>query len=328
MVAEMMTPAQVHRLWDAIIVGAGPAGLSAALFLGRCRRSVLVLDDGQPRNASSSHSHGFFTRDGAPPSELLRIGREQLAPYGVSVVEATVVAATRRDDGFEVRTGAVRLRARKLLIATGIVDEVPPIDGIAELYGQSVFHCPFCDGWEVRDRAIAVHGTGPKSLELALALTTWSDDVLLCTDGWTGASERQRDELAAHGIAIRTEPVKRLHGEQGKLRAIEFSTGESVSRDALFFCAGTRQRSALGMGLGCPVDEENSVPTGDFEEAGPSGLYVIGDASKDVHFIAVAVAEGVKAACAANKALRQEDSKARVAAYQRNRALQAASSRG
>src|SRR3954471_345856 len=170
---------------DVIIVGAGPAGLSAALILGRCCRDVLVFDTGIYRNAASHALHGYLTRDGTPPLELLTLGREQLAPYDtVRLEHAEVVDARCVGGTFTVtlRDGSTR-RCRKLLIATGVVDVLPAIDGIDSLYGRSVFHCPYCDGWEFRGKRLAIYGKGDAGKGLALELTLWSSDIVLCTDG-------------------------------------------------------------------------------------------------------------------------------------------------
>jgi thioredoxin reductase len=300
-------------LWDTIIVGGGPAGLSAALVLGRCRRTVLLFDDGRPRNRASRAAHAFFSRDGVGPAELLRVGREQLSPYGVQIRNEAVTQVARRGSHFEVTAASGCRKSRKLLLATGIVDELPEIDGLAALYGRSVFTCPLCDGWEVRDRRLAVYGGGPATVELALGLTTWSDDLLLCSSGGGDFSEREMRALNAHAIRVRRDSIARLEGEHGQLRRIVFSHGDSVQRDALFICAGTRPRSPLVAQLDCGVDERGKVGTRGFEETHVPGLYVVGDASKDVNFIAIAVAEGTKAAWAANRALREEDSQARMA---------------
>lgn len=292
---------------EVIIVGGGPAGLSCALVLGRCRRDVLVIDDDQPRNAASGAAHGFFTRDGASPAELRAIGRAQLEPYGVELADDTVVRAAREAEGFllTTRTGA-RHRARKLVLATGLVDELPALPGAADLFGRGLFHCPYCDGWEVRDRRLAVLGRGDKAVQLALGLTTWSDDIALLTDGWTRVGDAQRAALAAHGIEIRSERVAALEGSPGRgLERVVFAGGEAIERDAAFFHGPTRPRSALAAQLGCELTRSGSVVTRSFERAS-GGLYVVGDVSRDVHFIAVAVAEGVRAAYAINRSLRIE----------------------
>jgi thioredoxin reductase len=304
-------------LWDAIIVGGGPAGLSAALVLGRCRRKVLLFDDGRPRNRASRAARGFFSRDGIEPAELLRIGRDQLSPYEVRIQDETVTQVTRQESQFEVTAASGRWRSRKLLLATGIADEVPEIIGLNALYGRSVFTCPLCDGWEVRNRRLAVYGKGSAAGELVLSLTTWSDDLLLCTNGPVELTETEVQELSAHAIAVRPDSIARLEGEDGQLRKIVFSTGDSVERDALFLCASTRPRSPLVAQLDCEVNGRGKVKTRGLEETAVPGLYVLGDASEDVNFIAVAVAEGTKAACAANRALRKEASDARAALLRR-----------
>jgi thioredoxin reductase len=302
-------------MWDAIVVGGGPAGLSAALFLGRCRRKTLLFDDGRYRNERSSAAHGFFTRDGASPAELLRIGREQLLPYGVRIVESRVLGAARHAEGFELNTKAGVFMARKLLLATGLVDDLPAVEGLDELYGRSVFHCPVCDGWEVRDARIAVLGPPPAAVELSLALTTWASDVVLCTNGEGDPSEREALELQAHSIPVRTEPVVRLEADGSRLRSVVFAAGANLPRDALFISAGVKQRSSLHAQLAHSTQLQGRVRTAEDQSGAVPGLYVVGDASDDVSFIAIAVAEGARAACAANKALRLEESQARVARF-------------
>lgn len=301
------------RFYDAIIVGGGPAGLSAALALGRCRRRVLLFDDGRPRNAASPNAHGFFTRDGTAPDQLRQLGREQLAQYDVRILDERVAWASPAQHGFAIRSTSGTFRARKLLLATGIVDEVPALPGLSELYGRSVFHCPLCDGWEWRERQLAAYGNSASAVELALALTVWSPDVVLCTDGWTALSARHRDELAAHDVALNTRRVAALEGSAGQLHAVLFADGERVPRDALFFAARTAPRSQLAAQLGCASPDDSAITTDPREQACRDGVYVIGDASQDVNFIAVAVAEGFRAGCAANRALRQEDTAARLA---------------
>src|SRR5436190_23416516 len=171
--------------YDAVVVGAGPAGLSAALLLGRCRRQVLICDDGHPRNAMAHGLHGFLTRDGIRPAELLQIARQQLEPYDtVKSREARVIDASAVDGGFDLTLhDGTSIRCRKLLLATGVTDVLPPIPGFGDFYGRSAFHCPYCDGWEMRDQPIAVYGSGKEGTGLALELTIWSRDLVVCTNG-------------------------------------------------------------------------------------------------------------------------------------------------
>jgi thioredoxin reductase len=294
-------------MYDVIIVGGGPAGLSAALVLGRCRRSVLVCDDGRYRNEASLGLHGFLSRDGIHPSELRRIGREQLARYDVEYRRVNVADAHSVNGAFEVTVGdGERIACRKLLLATGVIDCVPAIEGIEQFYGSSVFHCPYCDGWEVRDQPIAVYGRGKDGLGLALSLKTWSDDIVLCSDGPAELHADEAARLEAGGIAVREERIARLRGMGDVLQEILFRDGSALPRRAMFFSAGQSQRSDLVSRLGCDFTRKGTVRTGKLEGTNIPGLYVAGDASKDVQFAIVAAAEGAKAAIAIDTALRQE----------------------
>jgi thioredoxin reductase len=293
---------------DVVIVGAGPAGLSAALILGRCRRTVLLCDDQHPRNAVSKALHGFLTRDGIPPAELRRIGREQLAPYDtVRTQNIHVTSARRTEHGFEVTLDdSTTVLCRKLLLATGVVDDLPEVEGVSDFYGTSVFHCPYCDGWEVRDQPIAVYGSGENGPGLALELTAWTRDLVLCTDG--GAIEpRDEKRMARFNIAVRREPIVRVSGTNGTLEQIEFESGPPLKVQALFFSIPCRQRSDLAARLGCAFTEKGAAATGEYETTNVPGLYVAGDASRLIHLAVVAAAEGAQAAFAINTALLKED---------------------
>ena len=295
-----------------IIVGAGPAGLSAALILGRCRRRVLVCDNGRPRNAASHALHGYLTRDGIDPREFRATGRQELKCY--DTVELRDVAATdaRCEPGGEFQVtladGGV-VRSKKLLVATGVCDNVPDIPGIDEMYGRSVFHCPYCDGWEIRDQPIAIHGKGSRAVGLSLELTVWSHDLVLCTDGPGEIDPDDRARLARNGITIREERVTALEGRDGILERIVFAAGEPLPRRAMFFTAGQFQRSELAIRLGCEFNDKGTVRTGKYESTHLSGLYVAGDASRAVQWVIVAAAEGAEAAFAINTDLIKEDLK-------------------
>lgn len=295
---------------DVIIVGAGPAGLNAALVLGRCRRQTLVLDSGRPRNSTASAMWGFLSRDGVDPHELLRIGREQLRPYDtVELQAAEVVNAERREDGtFEITLrDETKLAARKLLLATGVVDEIPEIAGIEIFYGESVQHCPYCHGWEVRDQPIVIYGKGPDAARFALEMTCWSRDLVLCTDGPANLRDKDRRRLRQRDIPVREEQIARLEGDGRMLERVVFANGDVLECTSLFFHTGQRQHSDLVVTLGCEFTPEGSVATDDHEATRVPGLYVAGDASRRAQFAIISAAEGTLAAIAINTALIRED---------------------
>jgi thioredoxin reductase len=305
LLVKVLQPASV--MYDVIVVGGGPAGLSAALMLGRCRRRVLVCDRGEPRNRHSRALHGYLTRDGVGPTDFNALGRRELAPYGVELRSVAVTRAVRRRRAFVVSLAdGDREDARFLLLATGVVDELPEVDGLADCYGRSVFHCPYCDGWEWRDRKLGVIGRGTQGVRLALSLRTWSRDVLLCSNG-SRIPRADRDRLTRNGIAARTTPLARLDHRRGLLTSIAFRDGQSIPRDAVFFATGQHPQDDLAGRLGCAFTAHGTVNTGRLSETNVSCVFVAGDASRDAQFVVVAAAEGVKAAVAINQALQREE---------------------
>jgi thioredoxin reductase len=294
--------------YDCIIVGGGPAGLSAALVLGRARRRVLVCDSGHPRNGASQAVHGFLTRDGIPPRELLAVAREQLEPYGVEYLKKTVMDARCVGQHFTVTLEDDRvMTSTTLLLATGVEDKLPRVPGFDQFYGRSIFHCPYCDGWEVRDRPLAVYAKGSAGVALSLALETWSRDIVLCTDGRSRIARADRERLERHGIAIKEHEIIALEGTGGQLERIVFRGIEPMPRHAMFFSMGQQQRSTLPARLGCEFTKKGAVKTNRLEASGPRGLYVVGDASEDVQLVVIAAAEGAKAAFAINKLLQESE---------------------
>jgi len=291
--------------YDVIIVGGGPAGLSAATILGRARRRVVIFDDGKYRNEASRAIHGFLSRDGIHPAELRRIAREQLARYEVEYRCVHINAARQIDAGFEVtlEDGSL-LQSRKLLLATGVTDELPEVEGVRRFYGAGVFHCPYCDGWEVRDRPLAAYGKSAAGL--AASLKTWSNDVILCTDGPATIKSDDLQKLERLDIPVFRQKLARLEGTE-TLDQIVFADGKVQPCRGLFFNTGQNQRCDLAKNLGCAFTNKGAVRTGKLEGTNIRGLFVAGDASKDVQLAVVAASEGAKAAIAINTALQLED---------------------
>ena len=294
-------------MYDVVVVGGGPAGLSAALMLGRCRRRVLVCDVGEPRNRRSRALHGYLTRDCIAPPEFNELGRRELPAYGIEFRRIGVTGAEFNTDHYRlVMADGGHEQARFLLIATGVIDDLPGIGGFDECYGRSIFHCPYCDGWECRDRRLAAFGRGSTAEGLALSLRTWSRDVVLCTNG-TRPSRRAQQRLARNEIRIRTEPLARVDHQDGILTTLHFESGEPIEREALFFNTGQHPQSDLAIKLGCTLTSRGTVETGTLCDTNVPRVFVAGDASRDAQFVVVAAAEGIKAAVAINKALQAEE---------------------
>ncbi len=300
-------------LYEVIIVGGGPSGLSAALVLARCCRKVLVIDAGRPRNWASHSVGGFLSRDRIHPKELLRLGREELKAYPcVEVRDGEVLQVAKLGERFHVTVAgqAQPLEARRLLLATGLVDELPPIPGIEAFYGNSVFHCPICNGWDVRDQPLAVYGTDLDGAELASEMLAWSDDVVLCTQGSPDVPEEWRARLRERGVRVIDRKITRLLGDGGQLECIYFETGEPLARRALFFSSPQHQQSGLPASLGCKFAEDGTVQkAGVCEATNIPGLYVAGNASAcgGTQLAIVAAAQGADAAHFIHCSLAAED---------------------
>ncbi len=290
----------VERL-DAVIVGGGPAGLSAALVLGRARRRVLVLDTGRPANVKSSSIGGLLGQSGVAPVELRHAGREQLVDLpSVELREAAVIDADATVDSVRVSlSDASTFSARALVLAHGLSYEPPALPGIEPLWGRSVFHCPFCDGWEVRDRALAVHGNGPEAVRSALVVSSWSSDVILLTDGPARFDDPDRAVLDAVGVRVREEPIQRLAGQDGSLQRIEFASGPSEECEALFVRTRRGQPNGLAEGLGCALTEGGTIATDGDGRSDVRGVYAAGDtATESLRSVAAAIGTGSRAALA------------------------------
>ncbi|MFE3451638.1 NAD(P)/FAD-dependent oxidoreductase [Nonomuraea sp. NPDC059194] len=301
----------MSNTFDVAVIGGGPAGMAAALTLGRTHRSVLLLDAGQGRNAPAENVHNFLTRDGTPPSLLRELGRRELAAYDTIQVRQESVVDVRA--GFELRlSGGGTARARRLLLATGLADDLPGPRGVEALWGRSAFHCPYCHGYECTGKQVAVLGTGLPRVRLALQLSRFAADVALCTDG-SPLDTALRDRLQANGVIVRCEAVARLEATGDRLDQIVFESGPPLARQAVFVANVPRQRSDLAARLGCAIFSDGCVEVNEFGQTSVPGVYAAGDmarrATVPVPLAAViaAAASGTVAAAVIDQDLLGED---------------------
>ncbi|MFF7472060.1 FAD-dependent oxidoreductase [Streptomyces sp. NPDC008092] len=295
--------------YEVVVVGGGAAGLSAALVLGRARRRTLVVDAGEPRNAPAAHMQGFLSRDGMPPAEFLAVGRAEIARYGVELVRDRAVDAARDGDapgGFTVSlAGGRTVRARHLVVATGLRDELPPVPGVAERFGRDVLHCPYCHGWEVRDQAFGVLATSPMSAHQALMVTQWSKDVTLFLHQ-VQESELTDDDLrrlAAAGVRVVPGEVTGLRVEDDRLTGVRLADGSVHAREAVFVAPRPVPQNDLLVALGAELAE---TPFGAYpvtDERGLTtvpGLWAAGNASGFAEQVVNAASRGYRAGAAIN----------------------------
>lgn len=293
------------RTYDVVVIGGGAAGLSAALVLGRARRGVVVVDAGAPRNAPAAHMQGFLSRDGMAPGELLAAGRAELATYGVGVLQDTVVGV---DAGFVVRLGSgATLRARRLLVTTGVRDELPDLPGVRERWGRDLLHCPYCHGWEVRDQPLGVLGTHPGAVQHALLVRQWSDDVTFFSHTLT-LSEAEEDALRARGVAVVAGRVARLVVEDDRLTGVELADGRAVARTAVFVRpVNAPHPDGLLAGLGCALDADGFPVTDRSGRTSVDGVWAAGNAADPRAQVITSAGAGSAAAIAVNADLVAED---------------------
>ena len=293
----------MDRTWDCIVVGAGAAGLSAALVLGRARRQTLVVDAGAQSNLVSHGIGGLLGQDGRPPAEFYAAGRDELAAYPtVELRTGQVVGGERDGSGFVLElAGGARERARQVLLATGMDYRRPELPGIAQRWGRSVFHCPFCHGWEVRDRQLGVLDRGESGVRRALLLRAWSDDVTLFADGPAELDAHEAAQLRSAGVEVDERPVAGLHGPDSTLTAVAFADGGERPCGGLLIPVTLHQRSALAAQLGAAAAEPGPVVADAVEvdpmgQTGVAGVFAAGDISVQMPSVATAVAAGSGAA--------------------------------
>lgn len=294
---------------DCAVIGGGPAGLNAALVLGRSRRKTVLFDDNQPRNAVTSESHGFMTRDGIDPQELKRIAQEELGKYpDVQVEKQRVLDVGKKEGLFELKAvdGQVFL-AKKLILATGFKEVLPDLERVEEFYGKSLFSCPFCDGWEMRDRPLAVISENENAFHLVKVASNWTDDLIVCTNGKALLSAEERSILESKGIQVYTEKIARLVGNHGALEKIEFESGAAILREGGFIAPHWVQASDISASLGCKLNALGGIETDGMKRTNVEGIFACGDTlMAGPSQLIMAAADGSMAAICVNAALIEE----------------------
>jgi thioredoxin reductase len=297
-------------MFDALIVGGGPAGLNAAMMLGRVRRPVLLVDSGHPRNLASPSMHGFLSRDGADPAEVLRAGRAELDRYpSIETWETQITDVVSEDGRFRsITANGKEAESRRVLLATGVTDELPAIEGLAPLWGRGVYHCPYCHGWEVRDQQVAVLGDDDDAADLALTLARLGCQVTLLAAGLLGVGDDVQHALVKHGVDARPDQLLRVEGQPGAL-TLRLASGDTLERHALFVHAPRRQHSDLACRLGCSLFDDGSVEVNELGQTTVPGVYAAGDMCRTPAMpgpaaqVIMAAAQGARAAVVIDKEL-------------------------
>ena len=303
-------------LFDCAIIGGGPAGLNAALILGRARRNVILFDNNNPRNAVTQESHGFITRDGIKPKEFREIAHEEIGRYPSVVYARREVTSVIKNNNsneplFELLTSEnnERYQSKTIIISTGLRDVLPSIDNISDYYGRSLFHCPYCDGWELRDKPLVVIiGEQVQGFHFIQTIYNWSKELVVCTNGTVFQNTEQKHLLQRKGIKIIENKIKNFVGENGQMEKILFENGKSVSRKGGFVMPQLVQSSDFGKQLGCQYNSLGGIAIDSFGRTNIPGVYAAGDASVIAPAqLIIAAAEGVRAAAGVNTDLTQKE---------------------
>ena len=292
---------------DAIVIGGSFAGLSAALYIARARRSVCIIDTGLPRNRFAKHSHGFFAHDGSAPHAMLATARAQVAAYPtVTFVDGEAASATKTPDGFSVTLASDDvLESVRLVLAFGISDELPGIPGLAARWGHSVLHCPYCHGYEFSGHRLGVLQVSPKSIHQAMLISEWGPTTLYLNGG-SEPDDASLAELTKRGVAIEPRPLVALHGDGSRLSSIELADGRFSATDALYIGPRTRLNSQIAQHLGCELDDAQFGPiirTDAEKTTTVPGVYAAGDITRGAHTVTFAAADGVTAGLAVHRSL-------------------------
>jgi thioredoxin reductase len=294
--------------YDVVVIGGGAAGLSAALVLSRARRKVLVVDAGTPRNAPAAHMHGYLSRDGLPPGELLAFGRNEVKSYGGDILEgtATELMSDGRSGFWVILASSKRISARRLLATTGLRDELPDVPGLRDRWARDVLHCPYCHGYEVRDRQLGVIGGSPGAVRYAQIVRQWSHDLVYFTPPDT-LTTTERSELVARGIGVVEGTIAQLVIDDDQLRGVQMDDGCVVPRDALFVPPRFVPNNRLLQSLGCAVDDDGWVAVDGTGRTSVPGVWAAGNLVDPRAQVITAAGAGSAAAIALNADLVEDD---------------------
>lgn len=293
---------------DCIVIGGGPAGLNATLVLGRARRNVLLIDSNHARNKITHASHGFITRDGVKPEEFRDLAHQEFKKYNtIETLEDKVVEVTKEEKGFKIKTkNGEEYFTRKVLLATGVIEQCPNVPMLGEFYGNSIYNCPYCDGWELQDQPLALFGIVDYTIHMAKVVKNWSNDLIIFTNG-EEVTKAQMKEINELQIQVETQLVKHLHGENGMLQAVELENGNLISRTGGFITPELVQASEIGRKLGVKLDKTGGYKSDEVGRTNVSDLFVAGEASIIYPSqLIIAAASGVKSAMAINVELTHE----------------------
>ncbi|MFC5529613.1 NAD(P)/FAD-dependent oxidoreductase [Cohnella yongneupensis] len=295
--------------FDCAIIGGGPAGLNAALVLGRARRKTILFDNHKPRNAITRVSHGFLTRDGVSPSQFRELAAEELTQYpSIQKEEREIDSISQDGAGFRLVSLSGRaLYARKIILATGLIESLPKIDGLANCYGTSIFNCPYCDGWELRDKPLVLLSETSQAYRMAMLLYNWSQDLIVCTNGQDVLTLKQQAALREKGLLVESQPVDFLLADKGRLAAVRFADGSMIRRNGGFVTPVLSQNRPFADILGCKRNENNDMITDAFGRTSVRGVYAAGDtATAAPSQLIIAAAAGSRAAIGVNEDLSEE----------------------
>ncbi len=297
-----------NKKFDVIIIGGSYAGLSSAMALGRSLRNILIIDSGSPCNRQTPHSHNFITQDGVPPSEIAAKAKEQVLKYKtVDFIEDVALSAEKIKNSFSVSTkSGEKFTARKVVFATGVKDMIPKIEGFAECWGISMIHCPYCHGYEFKNKKTAIMANGERAFHLASLVNNLTDNLSILTTGKADFKPEQLAKLESHQIAIIETEISAIEHQDGYLQKVIFSNGEKISLEAMYAAFPFTQHSDIPVSLGCELTEHGHIQVNEFQQTTVEGIYACGDNSTPMRSVATAVANGNLAGAMINAELTRE----------------------